>query len=279
MMIQAAPGQYRSGLAKGVMMKNRATTFLWAGLIAAGAILLWRLAMAASAIAPLPSTHGARLAFGLIVTSGVVAFTIAALRFRREAPWMRLNRAALFHAGIGFAGYAGVAFLAIFALVLIGLADLEVTASQNAALSFAYLLALVFLSEALPEELLFRGWVMQMFGGRRSPWTAVLGQAALFTLFAWAVGAVASLDDASFIVCFGLVLGIIRAATGTIWTSVGVHVGFIAAQQSALPQWAIWTSSPHEVVQTVGLAIVPFSIIVAVLFDRVNGRTEQAMAA
>lgn len=257
-------------------MKNHAMTLLRAALVVAGATLLWRAAMVFSAAAPLPFTHGARLAFGLFVTGGVVAFTIAALRSRRQAPWIPLDKVALFHAGVGFIGYAGVALLAIVAFILMGLVDVDVTPSPDAAFSFAYLLTLVLLSEALPEELLFRGWLMQMLAGFRAPWGPVLGQAALFTFFAWAVGAVASLNDAGFIVCFGLVLGIIRAVTGTIWASVGVHLGFIAAQQSALPQWAIWTSDPHALVQIVGLAIVPFSIIIALLFERVGRRPEQA---
>ena len=104
---------------------------------------------------------------------------------------------------------------------------------------------MVLLSEALPEELLFRGWLMDALGSGRSPWRPGLGQAAVFTLFAWAIGSLNSLQDASFIACFGLVLGIVRAVTGSIWAPVGVHLAFIATQQSALPQWAIWAGDPH----------------------------------
>lgn len=240
----------------------------------AGAIVLWRAAMMLSSIAPFPFAHGERLTFALIVAGGVVGFTAVMARLQsRRVPFAPLNRVAVVQTCFGFAAYAGVALVAVGALLATGLVDITFTNSPDAALGVAYLVLLVLLSEALPEELLFRGWLMQVFEARRSPWTPVLGQTAIFTLFAWAVGAVASLNDASFIACFGLALGIVRAVTGTVWASVGLHLAFITAQQSALPHWAIWTGDPHMLVQAAGLTIVPFSVIIAVLFGRVRRRS------
>jgi membrane protease YdiL (CAAX protease family) len=247
----------------------------WTALLVLAALLLWRVAMMASAEFPMPFAHGARLTFGMIVSAGIVGFSIVMLRLRaRPATWVSLDGLALAQVGLGTAVYAGLASVSVGILVLAGMADVNAPGSPDTVLKLAYLLVLVLLSEALPEELLFRGWLMDALGSGRSPWRPVLGQAAVFTLFAWAIGSLNSLQDASFIACFGLVLGIVRAVTGSIWAPVGVHLAFIATQQSALPQWAIWAGDPHPLVQSLGLAIVPFSVIVAILFGRVRPRSE-----
>lgn len=256
---------------EGQDMKHRWKKWLWTAVVIAGAVALWRAAMVAGAAAPFSFAHADRLVFALIVAAGVVAFTVVMARLQsRPITFAPLDQRTVTQTGIGFMGYSALALVVVGIMMLAGLVGIKLTAAPDAALWLLYLLLLVFLSEALPEELLFRGWLMEVFGVSRSPWIAILGQAAVFTLFAWALGGLASFDDASFIACFGVVLGIVRVVTGTIWASVGVHLAFIAAQQSALPQWTIWSGDPHMMVQVAGLAIIPFSIIVAVLFGRVK---------
>lgn len=253
------------------MLKTTRSDLLWTMLLLAGAILLWRAALALAPLAAFPVHQGERLTFALVVSAGILAFTLAAARHRRAWPtWAPLRRKAVVQFGLGFLCYAGLALIAIGAVVLAGAARIEFEAPPEAGYRLAYLLALVLLSEALPEELLFRGWLMQALTRSGSPWAAILGQAALFTAFAWAVGGVGSLDDASFIACFGLMLGVVRAATGSVWAPMGLHLAFIAAQQSALPQWDLWSADPHSIVQIICLTLVPFSVVVAMLFGRVR---------
>lgn len=57
-----------------------------------------------------------------------------------------------------------------------------------------YLPLLVFFYEALPEELLFRGYFYRNLSARYARWIAVLAQAALFTLWGAAIGAGGSVD-------------------------------------------------------------------------------------
>src|SRR3546814_18389402 len=73
-------------------------------------------------------------------------------------------------------------------------------------------IALVFLAEAFPEELIFRGAIQSLLRGQMPGWPAILLQALLFTLFAWAIGAAPTWLGASFILFFGFVLGIFRCA-------------------------------------------------------------------
>jgi CAAX amino terminal protease family. len=252
-------------------MRDGLRALLWIGILTTGAVILWRASLSLSAKAPFPIDHGERLAFGVTVT-GIVAGLSCAMSYARPRliTWSPLDRRTFSQTASGAAAFAALAIPATATLAWIGLTDIGLTRSSETALTLAYLLLLVLLSEALPEELLFRGWIMQALEKDRSPWKPVLGQALVFSLFAWVVGAVSSVTDASFIACFGIVLGIVRAVTGTIWTSVGLHLAFITAQQSALPSWAIWGGDPHPPVQIIGLTILPFSIIVGILYGRVK---------
>jgi len=233
--------------------------------------------MSLSAEAPFPFEQGERLTFGVILTGSVAGLTYVMSHMRwGPITWCLLDQRTFAQIGTALAAYVGPAFLTTSLLVLAGFTDIGFTGSSDAFFRIAYLLALVFLSEALPEELLFRGWLMESLKSCQPPSGPILGQAALFTVFAWAVGGVASLHDASFIACFGLVLGILRSATGTIWACVGLHVAFITAQQSGLPPWTFWEGNPRMPVQVVGLTIVPFSVIVGMLYGRVGGKLNQS---
>ena len=252
-------------------MKKASTPVFWTGLLLLGAILLWWAAIALGSAAGLPVAQGERLTFGIVVSLGMVAVTsFLSLRQPPWPSWLPLSGSAFRQIGLGVLAYAGLILIATGAAVLAGFVRIEFAPAPEAVQKAGYLLALVLLSEALPEELLFRGWLMQALAARRSPWPAIFGQAGLFTGFAWVMGGLGSLQDASFIFCFGLMLGVVRAATGSVWAPMGVHLAFITAQQAALPQWQIWSADPHWVAQTICLTLVPFSVVVALLFDRVR---------
>lgn len=89
-----------------------------------------------------------------------------------------------------------------------------------------YLPVLVFLYEALPEELVFRGYVYRNLADRYPPWAAVVGQAVLFTLWGVALGAAQTVDRVVLFATFALVLGILRAVSGNLWACIGFHLAF-----------------------------------------------------
>src|SRR3546814_16984441 len=91
-----------------------------------------------------------------------------------------------------------------FALALgAGLASGMVSLRTDAALSTLLLhgaaaIALVFLAEAFPEELIFRGAIPSLLRGQMPVWPAIILQALLFPLFSLAIcPAPTSLDPRS----------------------------------------------------------------------------------
>lgn len=234
-------------------------------------VLLWRGAVWVGQTWPMAFDHQARLYFAVIVTVGVMAFTLGRSAYRRQWPvWMTVKGRGLGQFGLGAAGYGALALLTIGGAVLLGQAQVEADVTPEAITTLAFLVLLVFLSEAFPEEILFRGWLMHDLARWTSPWGCVIIQALVFTGFAAAIGSFTSVQDVSFIACFGLVLGMVRVAAGTIWAPMGLHLVFITAQQSAQPQWQLWAGNPHSVLQIFCLTIIPFSLIAMALFDRVS---------
>lgn len=119
-------------------------------------------------------------------------------------------------AGVGLAttlalGWASISFGAPSARVL---------------LLFTYLPLLVFLYEALPEELVFRGYFYRNLADRYARWMAVVAQAALFTLWGIAIGAAGSVERFVLFFTFSIVLGVLRALTNNLWTCIGFHLAF-----------------------------------------------------
>ena len=173
--------------------------------------------------------------------------------------------------GVGAAWAAIPAAVALIGAVLLGWAEVAVPApAGEALLKLTALIALVFLSEALPEELIFRGYIQSRLMALTGPWGGVLLQAAIFTLFAYLIGAAPDPMQLGFIAGFGAALGVLRAATGSVWASMGFHLVFIAIQQGSGGGWALVSLGMAPMIQQIALAIVPISVVIAVLFERVG---------
>src|SRR3546814_12014064 len=113
-------------------------------------------------------------------------------------------------------------------------------------------IALVFLAEAFPEELIFRGAIQSLLRGQMPGWPALILQALLFTLFAWAIGAAPTWLDASFLLFFGFVLGILRCANA-VPEAIGFHPAFLSPTQLLGPAGGLFSGGHHA---TVGLVVV-----------------------
>lgn len=100
------------------------------------------------------------------------------------------------------------------------------TPSVGNLLLFLYLPVLVFLYEALPEELIFRGYLYRNLSARYARWVSVLAQAMLFTLWGAAIGAAGSVDRVVLFFTFSVALGILRVISCNLWATIGFHLAF-----------------------------------------------------
>lgn len=167
----------------------------------------------------------------VLISALAIPLVLLAWRYLDRRPWEELRLTSL-RVGLG-----PMLFGAVFWLVFAGIGMLVSLYFGLASISFGepsadllflmlYLPALVFLYEALPEELIFREYFYRNFSERFSRWMAVVGQAFLFTLFGAAIGAAGSVDRIILFFTFSLTLGILRVITDNLWASIGFHLAF-----------------------------------------------------
>jgi membrane protease YdiL (CAAX protease family) len=218
--------------------------------LAAGlfALLLALLGAAFAALAD-QGLRGPALQLGrAALTAAVFAGLVAALcRFidRRALSSLGLTPLASawkpFLAGAGF--WLGLAAVGVATGLLIGAFELRFT-PPTLALAGVLLLQIlvVFLYEALPEEMVFRGYILDNLIEGWGLFTGVAVQAVLFMLAAfgvvmlaglmgmptdWAIG----LDRVILFLSFGTTLALLRLWTGSLWTAIGFHTAFQVVSQ------------------------------------------------
>ncbi|MDP9847041.1 CPBP family intramembrane glutamic endopeptidase [Streptosporangium lutulentum] len=207
-------------------------------------------------------THAVR---AVLTTVLVVPMVVAARRLLDRRPWtglglpsLRTGRRRLL---LGMACWFVPAAIG-FALCLgFGWVEISLRTSVADALQVAALLVvLVFLYEALPEELVFRGYLQRNLVTALPAWQTVIAQAALFTLFGFLVGAAGSLDRLLIFFFFALVLGGLRVATGDIWAGIGFHLAFQTVAQLFDGAGAVFDVTGFDVLGIVALGALPFSL-------------------
>lgn len=143
-------------------------------------------------------------------------------------------------------------------------APLTVTAPGPDLVRTVLLLLLAVLAvEAVPEEAVFRGYIMQALGTLTRGWWVILAQALLFTLFGALLRQSWDPVDLSLFLVMGIGFGWLRQLTGSIWMSVGFHAAFQTGAQLVLT---------HEVLAFAGgtgtamlaLGMVPFTVAAVV---------------
>ncbi len=189
-------------------------------------------------------TIAVRLANAALISGLVLPMVVAARRFLDRRPWHGL---ALQHPRSGWRPFLiGVlAFLLPSALGLgvalaTGWVSLRAHVPPGTILGWAVLLVvLVFFFEALPEELIFRGYLQRNLATVMAPWVAALVQAVLFAVFGTALwvategwGVLA--ERGMLFLGMGVVLGLLRIQTGSVWTPIGFHLAFQVTAQSLL---------------------------------------------
>jgi membrane protease YdiL (CAAX protease family) len=164
---------------------------------------------------------------------------------------------------IGAASYFVPFLMAGSVVLMLNLAQIEVSTDPLAVVGQGIaLLLLVLLYEAVPEELIFRGYFFRVLSERLPVWATVIGQALLFTAFGFVVGAAATADRALMFFLMSISLGYVRQITGTVYATIGVHAVFqLLAQWLLGGQWAtLGVTDPGQWFALVALGLVPLAL-------------------
>ncbi|QQK80154.1 CPBP family intramembrane metalloprotease [Salicibibacter cibi] len=213
----------------------------------------------------------AHIISALLIFSLVLPMVIVARKYLDKRSWMSL-RLTSFKEGwkpfvFGGISYLVPALLGMIIFVIFGWTNINVQASFGELLvAVIVLLFLVFMFEALPEELIFRGYFYRNLNNALSKWKAVLTQSGLFVLFALIIGAAPSVDRIVFFLAIGIVIGMIRVITENVWSAVGFHLAFQTMQQMfGNPYNQELTSTTPALMEIVILGIIPFSLAIVTL--------------
>ena len=205
--------------------------------------------------------RGRHVFSAVAVTVLVVPMVVLAWHYLDRVPWSGLRRASPRTVGrllaAGMAGYLIPAAVAVTIFVVAGLVSIDV---RGSVLPVFALIVLVFLYEALPEELVFRGYLFRNLAAAMPTWAVVLVQAVLFTLFGVLIGAAGSLDRVVTFFGFAIVQGLLRAITDTLWVPIGFHLAFQTAEQMVGPDWAIFVVDDLALLQNVVLGLIPLAL-------------------
>lgn len=201
---------------------------------------------------------------------------------------LSLDRQAIWHFLSGAAAFLLPSALGFALVLLMGWTTINPGAPLPDILAFVPLLAfLVLFSEALPEELAFRGYIQNNLEPKLGPWGAIISQALLFALWGAALWSLAYgtvvLDRLVMFFCMALVLGLVREITGTVWASIGLHVAFQTVAQLLLnDERGHFVVTGIETMQFVALGIIPFSLaafIIILLYRKVEAATASGSAS
>lgn len=230
-------------------------------------------------------SHVVRAGLTLVL---VLVGLAALLRWERARPsdyGLVYRKGALWALSVGALSYLVPFALAASVVIGFDLAQLEVTGGPLMVLGQGLaVLALVILYEAIPEELIFRGYLFRVLSERLPISLTIVVQAVLFCVAGIIVGAAPTLDRVLLFFVFSLTLGYLRHVTGTVFVTIGFHAMFQLCAQWALgEQWATLTvTDASGWFAIAALGVIPFALapVVAGVLDRVRrGRISDGISA
>ena len=233
-------------------------------LVFLGSVLIWRGVdlLVAATIAPGYSRPG-HVVRALTSSALVVLLLVGVLAWeRRKAADYGLvpTRSGLASAGLGALGYLAPWGLASSIILAAGWAELRAPDGFGVAVAQTLaVLVLVLLYEAIPEELIFRGYLYSTLRERLPRWASVLGQSALFCAFGALIGAAVTVERQLLFAFFSLSLGLLRAVSGSVFTTIGFHAAFQTVSQ--LLVGSSWTAyelvDPDRWYTDIAVALAP----------------------
>lgn len=168
---------------------------------------------------------------------------------------------------LGFSLWTIPASIGLFICLIVGWVEINVHTDLNSLLLSIFILFItVFFIEALPEELIFRGYIYRYLNALFPHWGTIILQALLFSLFAYFIGAMYSVEQLQFIPGFAIILGVFRAISGSLWASIGFHVAIMTATQILGPMHGHFEVSGIFTLQFFAFILLPSVIGSTVLF-------------
>lgn len=251
-------------------LKNQTKNLLFIAIVTLGSILIWLGAVATSNM--IDDSLFRHIAFGSIVTTFTLALLYGILHLSDGKSFKFIfgkhNLRAFL---IGVSLFTIPAIITLVAFILFGFIEITPQASfADIAGTLLLVAGLVFISEALPEELIFRGYIFKKLSSFTKAWLTIILQAVLFLVFAFFIGATGDLLDASFLLTFAITLGIVRAATGSVWAAIGFHLACMTFQQGFGSAWSLFGVSDPSTLQTLIFAMIPFSVTIAIFVGRIK---------
>lgn len=250
------------------------TTGLWIRIVATllACIAIWTVGLS---LLPDSATPAHRLRAGAVIATlacGVLFLLLRVDGVGAVVAGLDRPRHVLRGALAGAALWLLTAAPATALLLCLGVASVQMTSDWSTALaSLALLVPAVLLIEAIPEELLFRGYLQGTLARRLSPWLAVIAQAVLFVLFAWAIGATTAPGQWSFLPGFALILGGLRLLGGHLGWPIGFHAALMIATQWLLAHGHFRVGNAMAI-QAVAFVALPSAVYGVVLSIRAQAR-------
>lgn len=210
-----------------------------------------------------PATLMIRIAAGIVISALTLTVIACLMRFavRKRLRDVGLTsiragwRLALWGMLIWLTPAAGT----FGALTFIG-APLTVTVPPT---EFAQTILLLFLAvlltEALPEEAVFRGYITTVLSSFLPGWWAIIIQALLFTLFAGLLRQNLNPLDVSLFLTMGIGFGYLRMISGSIWMPIGFHAAFQTGAQLILTHDVLHFAG-DTAAAVLALGVVPFTV-------------------
>lgn len=209
--------------------------------------------------------------FLIAVITTIITFMLiqAALKIDK-IPWKQLGQGTfktnIFSFFLGLLLWAIPASIGLFICVILGWVEIKIHTDLNYLLmSILILFITVFLIEALPEEFIFRGYIYRYLNVIFPHWSTIILQTLLFSLFAYFIGAIYSVEQLQFIPGFAIILGVFRAISGSVWTSIGFHVAIMTAFQILGPIHGYFDVSGMMTLQFFAFILLPSVVGATVL--------------
>jgi len=176
-------------------------------------------------------------ALGIAILSFILVDTVRRIdKISWKHIWMGSLHTNIISFFVGTIIWVIPAVIGLVICLLVGWAEITVTTNLNQLLlRFLILYITVFLIEAFPEELIIRGYIYSHLNAIFPHWITLIIQTLIFSLFAYFVGAMYSMEQLLFIPGYGFMLGYFRAKSGNVWTSIGFHVAIMTASQILNP--------------------------------------------
>lgn len=239
-----------------------------------------------------------RQGFQALVMSGLVVPGVWLLLRRMDSSSLESFGILGLHRSLkGFALGAGLiaapTALTLFCIATFKWATLAINPVPGAVSAIAIGLVTAFLFEALPEELLFRGYIYRSLNSVMRQWTASVLTTVLFAMLPVVVVLaqqhllhmqvrIGNSDHVTgkylvTVLVFGAVLQFLRVLTGTVWTCIGFHLLFLMSNRIAgmrssafIVMQDVTSEGPMQLV-LIGSALLLVTSLV--LYPRLSGQS------